>query len=64
MPILSLINPVPRIDNYLFKIRFNIVFPSRLVPKGVFLVGLPVEILKELLPSSILAAYVLNGMAG
>ena len=44
------INPVPRIDTYFFKIRPNIA----LQPRGVFPVGLPVNILRALLPSSIL----------
>ena len=39
---MSRINPVPRIDTYLFKIHSNIILPS-------------VKILKALLPSSILA---------
>ena len=28
IPILSRINPIPRIDTYLFKVHFNIVLPS------------------------------------
>ena len=55
IPILSRINPIPRIDNYSFKIRSKIDLPSALsLPKGLFLVGLPVKIFKALLPSSIL----------
>ena len=50
IPILSRINPIPRIDTYLFKVHSNIV-----LPKGLFPVGLPVKILKALLSSSILA---------
>ena len=50
------INPTTRIDTYLFKVHSNIVFPSTLgLPKGLFPVGLPVKILKDLLPSPILA---------
>ena len=48
---MSRINPIPRIDDYLFKIHSNIVLYLRLVlPKCL----LPVKILKALLPSSIL----------
>ena len=49
--------PFPRIDTYLFKIHSNIVLSSTPKPpqKGLFPVGLPVKILKALLPSSILA---------
>ena len=43
--ILSRINQIPPIDIYFFKIR----------SKGLFPVGLPVNIFKALLPSSILA---------
>ena len=50
------INPIPRIDTYFSKVHSNIVLPSTLgLPKGLFPVGLPVKILKALLPSSILA---------
>ena len=55
-PILSRINPIPRIDTHFFKIYSNI--PSHLrqhLPKSLFPVGVPVKILKALLPSSILA---------
>ena len=57
IPILSRINPIPRIDTYLFKVHSNIVLPSAPIdlPKGPFPVDLPVKILKALLPSSILA---------
>ena len=58
IPILSRIVPIPRIDTYLFKVHSNIVLPStpsRL--KGLFPAGLPVNILKALLPSSILATW-------
>ena len=42
-------------NTYLFKVHSNIVLPSlRLgLPKGLFPEGLPVQILKALLPSSI-----------
>ena len=53
---LSKINPIPGIDTYFSKIHSNIVHPSTpRLPKGSFPVGLPVKILKALLPSSILA---------
>ena len=46
IPILSRINPIPRIDTYFFKIHSNIVLPS--TPKhsyiGLFPIGLPVNI--------------------
>jgi hypothetical protein len=48
--------PIPRIDTYLFKILSIIVPHLRLgLPKGLFPAGVPVKILKALLPSSILA---------
>ena len=47
---MSRINPIPRIGTYLFKFYSNIV-----LPEGLFPVGLPVKILKALLPTSILA---------
>jgi hypothetical protein len=50
IPILSRINPITRIDTYLFKVHSNIVLPS--TPKELFPAGLPVKILKALLPSS------------
>ena len=53
---LSRINPILRIDTYLFKVHSNIFLPSTpKPPKGLFPVGLSVKILKTLLPSSILA---------
>ena len=56
IPILSRINTIPRIDTYFFKINSNIIKHPRLgLPKGIFLVGVPVKILKALLPSFILA---------
>ena len=55
-PYPSRINPIPRIDTYLFKVQSNIALPSTpRPPKGLFPVGLPVKSLKALLPSSILA---------
>ena len=57
-PTLSRINPFPRIDAYLFKIHSNIVFPSTpSLPKCLFPVDVPVKILKEVLPSSILSSW-------
>ena len=42
--ILSRINPIPRIDTYLFKIHSNIVLQSTFT--GLYPVDLPVTILK------------------
>ena len=42
--ILSRINPIPRIDTYLFKVHSNILDLG--LPKGIFPVGLPVKMLK------------------
>ena len=57
IPILSRINSVPRIDTYFFKVH-SISSHLRLVlPNGIFLVGLPIKILKEFLHSSILATW-------
>ena len=56
IPILSRINPIPRIDT--ISARFILILSSHLhlgLPKGLFPVDLPVKILKALLPSSILA---------
>ena len=54
IPILSRINPIPRIDTYFFKVHSNIVLPSSLgFLNGLFPAGLPIKMLKELLPSSI-----------
>ena len=50
IPILSRINPIPRIDTYFFNVHLRLDFPN-----GIFPVGLPVKVLKALLPSSILA---------
>jgi hypothetical protein len=55
IPILSKINPISRIDTYL---RSFLILYSHLrlgLPKGLFPAGMPVEILKALLPSSVLA---------
>ena len=52
--ILSQINPIPRIDTYLFKVHSEIVLA---LSEGLFPVGLRVKILKALLPSSILATW-------
>ena len=57
IPILSRINLIPRIDTYFFKVHSNLILSSHLhlgFSKRLFLVGLPVKIFKELLPSSIL----------
>ena len=56
IPILNRINVIPRIDNYFFKIHFNIVSHQRL-PKGLFSIGLRVHcyILKSFLSSSTLS---------
>ena len=50
--ILSRINPIPRIDNYFFKIHSHL---SLGLPKSLFSVGVRVKSLKALLSSSILA---------
>ena len=57
IPILSRINPIPRIPIYFFKAQSNIFIQStpRGLSKDLFLVGVPVKILKAILPSSILA---------
>ena len=57
IPILSRINPISRIDTY---VRFILILSSHLrlgLAKGLFPVYLPVNILKALLPSSILATW-------
>ena len=49
-------NPIPRTDTYFFKIHCKLSFHQCLrLPKGLFPAGLPVKILKALLPFSILA---------
>ena len=56
IPILSRINTITRIVIYLFKVPSNIVLSSTpRPPQKSFPVGLPVKIMKALLPSSILA---------
>ena len=47
-------HPIPRNDTYFFNVHSNIVLPSTF--KGLFAVGLPVNILKSL-SSSILATW-------
>ena len=57
IPILTRINPIPRIDSLPISLR-SILILSYLrlgLPKGLFPVGVPVKILKAPLPSSILA---------
>ena len=55
-PCFERINPIPRTDTHFFNIRFKLYSHLRLgLPKGLFPVGLPVKILKALLPPSILA---------
>ena len=51
--ILSRINVISRIDTYSFKIHFMASHLRLGLPKGLFSVGVPVNILKALLPSSI-----------
>ena len=56
IPTLSRISPIPRIDTYF--LRYILILSPHLrigLPKGLFPVGVPVNILKALLPSSILA---------
>ena len=54
--ILSWMNPIRRIDTYFFMVNFKLYSYLRLcLPKGLFLVGLPVNILKALLLSEILS---------
>jgi hypothetical protein len=56
IPIQSRINPIPHIYTYLFKLHSNIApYLCLVLPKGMFPVGLSVNILKTLLPYSILA---------
>ena len=56
IPIWSRMNPLPCIDTELMKIHSSIVLPStRSIPKRILPVGFPVNILKALLPSYILA---------
>ena len=56
IPILSQMNPIPRIDTYFFKVHPNIASHLRLgLPKGLFPAGVPVNILEALLSFSVLA---------
>ena len=58
IPILSRINQIPRINTYFFQIHSNLSSHLRLgLPKGLFPVGVSVNIYKALLPSSILATW-------
>ena len=58
IPILSRMNPITRIDTYLFKIHSNIVLPSTPWPFYRSLSCRCIDdILKALLPSSILATW-------
>ena len=51
IPILSRFNVIPRSDNYFFKILSNLSSHLRVgLPKGLFPVGVPVNILKAVLP--------------
>ena len=53
IPVLSRINPIPRIDTDFFRIHSNIPSRLRLGPhKGLHLTCLTVIILKALLPST------------
>ena len=56
-PYPELNNPIPGIETYFFKVHSNIVHPSTPRSNGLFPVGLPINILKSLLSSSILATY-------
>ena len=64
IPILRRINPIPRIDTYFFKIHSNIVLPSTPWPflTSLSWSGVPVKMLKALLPSSIPAHLSLLGL--
>jgi hypothetical protein len=58
VPILSRINHIPRIDTYFFKIILILSYHLHLgLPKGLFLVDVPVKILEALLPLSFLATW-------
>jgi len=49
-------NSIPRINTNFFKIHSNVDLPSSLgLPKRLYLVGFPVNILNSLPPFSILA---------
>jgi hypothetical protein len=46
-PIVIRINPIPRMDTQFFKVHYNIAFPPMpRLPKSLFPVGLPINILK------------------
>jgi hypothetical protein len=56
IPNLSRMNSIPRINTNFFKIHSNVDLPSSLgLPKRLYLVGFPVNILNSLPPFSILA---------
>ena len=58
IPILSRINPIPRIDTYFFKVHSNIVFPSSLgLPNSLFPVRLPAKIFKAFSHSGYMSAH-------
>ena len=58
---MSRINQISHIDTYLSKIYYNIVLPSTIRPSiGLVTIGSPVNILKALLPSSILPRFPAN----
>ena len=60
IPVLNQINSIRRIDTYFFKIHCNIAHLSTpRLPQGLYPLGLPVKILKVLLPSSILATFLI-----
>ena len=54
-PNLSRNNSIPHIDTFSFITHSHVLQFGVNLPKGLFPVDLPVKILKELLPSSILA---------
>ena len=57
-PILSQINPILRTDNDFIKIHSTLSSHLHLgLPEGLFPAGVPVKMLKALLPSSILATW-------
>ena len=56
IPVLSRINPIPRIDTYFFKVHANI-HSTLILPDDLFPVGLYIKILKALLPSFILTTW-------
>ena len=52
--ILSRINPIHYIRTYFFKVDSNIALSTMPRPRGLFPIDLPINILKALLPSSVL----------